>query len=204
MECAVGKESSRRHIQPQTVGRMPGTGNEDRVRELVTMGAWGTGPFDNDDGMDFFLDLEDAPAEAVTSRVRDVLSLAASDDAFVDEHLAGEALAAAAVVAHWCLSSARSTVGRAATDGGAARTDSDAAPAQGDAAAGVAGNPRVADWLATHPPALAPADADLAVRALDRMSDERCEWNSLWAHAGRGEEARAVIERLRGALLARV
>ena len=148
------------------------------------MGAWGTGPFDNDDGMDFFLDLEDASAEKITHRVREVLTVAVGDDSYLDEHVAGETLAAAAVVAHWRRS------GSGAADG--------------EIAASVAGNPRVAEWLAKHPPVLTAADADLALRALDRVSGDRCEWSALWTHAGRGEEARAVVQRLREVIAAPV
>jgi hypothetical protein len=59
------------------------------------MGAWGTGPFDNDDAMDFVGDLTDEPASAREVRIRQALDL---PDGYLDAPDASEALAAAALL----------------------------------------------------------------------------------------------------------
>ena len=136
------------------------------------MGAWGTGPFDNDEALDLFLDLEDAEPEHVAVRLREVLRVAAEDESFLEAPAANEAIAAAAVVAY---------------------SYSHADPT---------GNPRVARWLTERAPALGAADGVLAARAIERVCGEHSEWVELWSDAGLEAEARAVAMRLQQALAA--
>ncbi|HKA67996.1 MAG TPA: DUF4259 domain-containing protein [Actinomycetes bacterium] len=135
------------------------------------MGAWGTGPFDNDDALDLFLEIEDAgPAEAA-QRLRAALQVvAAEDDSYLEAPAANEAVAAAAVVAF-------------------SYSHSDPT-----------GNPRVARWLTERAPALGPDDGALAAKALERVCGEHSEWLELWSEAGLGQQARAVAEQLALAL----
>ena len=131
------------------------------------MGAWGTGPFDNDDALDLFLELEDATPEAAARRLREALQVVAEEDeSYLESPAANEAVAAAAVVAF--------------------------SYSQEDPT----GNPRVAQWLVERAPALGPDDGVLAARALDRVCGEHSEWVELWSDAGLEQEARAVAERL--------
>ncbi len=60
------------------------------------MGAWGAGPFDNDDAQDFVLDLSDAPQEELGQRLAEALVLSGG---YVDAPEASTAVAAAALVA---------------------------------------------------------------------------------------------------------
>jgi len=60
------------------------------------MGAWGTGPFDNDDAQDFVLDLADAPESELDRRLSEALAL---DPGYVEGPDASIAVAAAALVA---------------------------------------------------------------------------------------------------------
>lgn len=60
------------------------------------MGAWGAGPFDNDDAQDFVLDLADAPEQELQQRLADALAL---PDGYVEAPEASTAVAAAALVA---------------------------------------------------------------------------------------------------------
>ena len=131
------------------------------------MGAWGTGPFDNDDALDLFLEIEDADPEAAAERLRAALLVAAADDdSYLEAPAANEAVAAAAVVAF-----------------SYSHTDP-------------TGNPRVAQWLMERTPALGRDDGELAAKALDRVCGEHSEWVELWSAAGLGEQARAVAEQL--------
>lgn len=60
------------------------------------MGAWGAGPFDNDDAQDFVLDLADAPQQELQQRLADALAL---PEGYVEAPEASTAVAAAALVA---------------------------------------------------------------------------------------------------------
>jgi hypothetical protein len=60
------------------------------------MGAWGVGPFDNDDAQDFVLDLAEAPAQELGQRLADALTL---PDDYIEAPEASTAVAAAALVA---------------------------------------------------------------------------------------------------------
>ena len=60
------------------------------------MGAWGVGPFDNDDAADWVYDLEGAEDLRL---VRAALDFAATDDGYLDVNVGGVAVAAATVLA---------------------------------------------------------------------------------------------------------
>ncbi|MDP9395197.1 MAG: DUF4259 domain-containing protein [Actinomycetota bacterium] len=63
------------------------------------MGAWGTGPFENDDAMDFVGDLSDAPASETDRLLRSALAAAVDTDDYLEAPQACTAIAAAAIVA---------------------------------------------------------------------------------------------------------
>lgn len=172
-----------------------------KPEEGSAVGAWGTGPFDNDDALDFFLDIEDAPSDRIAKRVRDALGVAADEDAYLEEPAAGEAIAAAAVVACWRSAAAGVTAPEAGTVGPGIGLDSGSGRTFG-AASGLdlAGNPRVSQWLASHRASLVAADTELALRALDRVSGARSEWRELWADAGHAEEAQATVRAIHESL----
>ncbi|MFJ9769171.1 DUF4259 domain-containing protein [Streptomyces erythrochromogenes] len=66
------------------------------------MGTWDVGPFDNDTAADWCGDLDDASPEARQGLVRDTLARAADSTDPLDADVAGEAIAAAALVAAQC------------------------------------------------------------------------------------------------------
>ncbi|MFE4589879.1 DUF4259 domain-containing protein [Streptomyces laurentii] len=67
------------------------------------MGTWGIGPFDNDTAADWCGKLDDTSPEARQGLVRDTLAQAADTvDDDLDADLAGEVVAAAALVASQC------------------------------------------------------------------------------------------------------
>jgi len=60
------------------------------------VGAWGSGPFDNDDAMDFVGDLANGSTAEVVARLREALAL---PDDYVESPEGSSAVAAAALVA---------------------------------------------------------------------------------------------------------
>ena len=62
------------------------------------MGAWGTGPFENDDALDLVGEINDAEPDAVAELLSDILSVPDADDD-LDELDGTEAYAAAALLA---------------------------------------------------------------------------------------------------------
>ncbi len=60
------------------------------------MGAWGIGPFDNDDAQDFVLDLADVPDDELARRLAEALALPSG---YLEVPEASIAVAAAALVA---------------------------------------------------------------------------------------------------------
>src|SRR3979490_726956 len=66
------------------------------------MGAWGTGPFDNDEAADFAGGLDDLGGAARADAVREALTRAAEQAEFLDADDAAVAVAAAALVAAQC------------------------------------------------------------------------------------------------------
>jgi Domain of unknown function (DUF4259) len=60
------------------------------------MGAWGVGPFENDDALDFLADLSELPAEALGRRLSAALDLG---EGYLEVPQASAAVAAAALIA---------------------------------------------------------------------------------------------------------
>jgi hypothetical protein len=63
------------------------------------MGAWGTGPFDNDDAADFAATLDDLEPEDKPEAIREALTEAANETDYLERDAGGAAVAAAALVA---------------------------------------------------------------------------------------------------------
>jgi hypothetical protein len=63
------------------------------------MGTWGTGPFDNDDAVDFAASLDDLEPEDRTDAIREALADAAAETDYLERDTGGAAIAAAALVA---------------------------------------------------------------------------------------------------------
>jgi hypothetical protein len=63
------------------------------------MGAWGTGPFDNDDAVDFAASLDDLEPEDRPNAIREALAEAAAETDYLERDAGGAAVAAAALVA---------------------------------------------------------------------------------------------------------
>ena len=137
------------------------------------MGTWDVGPFDNDTAADWCGDLDDAaPAERVQI-IRGALSAVADRGGeYLDQDLACEAIAAAAIVA-------------AATPGGT-RIDTPYAP----------------DFLVEGGAVAVPADmGPLALRALDRIVGDDSEWRALWEESAESyPRALAALQAIRADL----
>jgi Domain of unknown function (DUF4259) len=63
------------------------------------MGAWGTGPFDNDDAADFATSLDHLQPDHRVGAIRDALTEALEQTDYLDRDVGGAAVAAAALVA---------------------------------------------------------------------------------------------------------
>lgn len=63
------------------------------------MGAWGTGPFDNDDAADFAVSLDLLEPQFRANAIRTVLTEAAGQTDYLERDAGGAAVAAAALVA---------------------------------------------------------------------------------------------------------
>ena len=63
------------------------------------MSAWGPGPFDNDDAVDFAASLDDLEPEDRPAAIREALTEAAEETDYLDLDAGGAAVAAAALVA---------------------------------------------------------------------------------------------------------
>ncbi|MGH3344741.1 MAG: DUF4259 domain-containing protein [Carbonactinosporaceae bacterium] len=131
------------------------------------MGTWGTAPFDNDDAMDFFGEIEDFPPEALLSRLRATLTATAERPGHIEVSEANVAVAAAALVA-----AGRSRLARA-------------------------WEPAVDGWLTTKRPRTSADDHALALRALDRVAGPDSEWMELWGRTSSGQDVRDRIDDLR-------
>jgi hypothetical protein len=126
------------------------------VKESVLVGAWDSGPFDNDDAADFASELDDADPNQRLILIREALQ-GAIDPADEDEEEAAQprAVAAAAVLA--------------ASRIDAVPLDSAYAP----------------KFLATGDPMEVPEDLlELAVLALDRIAETDTEWAELFGEGG--------------------
>jgi hypothetical protein len=63
------------------------------------VGAWGTGPFENDDAADFVATLDDLDPDDRTDAIREALTEAAQQADYLERDAASEAIAAAAILA---------------------------------------------------------------------------------------------------------
>jgi hypothetical protein len=134
------------------------------------MGAWGDGPFDNDDAADWCAELNDAAPAERAELVRGALADAADQHDYLDSDIAARAVAAAAVVA----------------------AQSPGAPILDD----VYGPQFLADGV---PLAGGDHLRDLALRALERIAGDDSEWRELWEENGDGVAAK-ILAPLRTAL----
>jgi Domain of unknown function (DUF4259) len=130
------------------------------------MGTLGTGPFENDDALDFLDSLEDADADKRPRRVADALRRVVGTTDYLEAPLMAEAVAAAAVVA------------------GSADPDA------------VAGEPYLPVWLDEEPLEVDEGLADLATQALHRaLRHDDNEWWELWDEAEATDEVTDVVSR---------
>ncbi len=134
------------------------------VTQSRFVGAWDSGPFDNDDAADFAGVLDDADPNQRIVLIRQALQDAVdADDEDAQEAAFPRAVAAAAVLA-------------------AARVDT-----AGDSAYA----PR---FLAVDEPVDAPDDlVELAVLALDRLADSESEYAELFGESGTLETLRTAL-----------
>lgn len=136
------------------------------------MGAWDSGPFDNDDAADFAGDLsQTGDAEDVAARLEGALTAVTGADGLVEAPVMNEALAAAAIVA-------------------VLTTPALPTPASLDRS--------WIDAARSEPPVhLRGAAAQVFERAL-RPQDN--EWYDLWAEAGLVEDVRVLVQPYASAL----
>ncbi|MBG0825945.1 DUF4259 domain-containing protein [Planomonospora sp. ID91781] len=135
------------------------------------MGAWDSGPFDNDSAADWCGDLDDAGPDERAGMVRQALLSAADSRDCLDASEGGEAMAAIAIVAAECCGGPPVTSVYAPDfllEGGKIGLSDDLVP--------------------------------LALRALDRVLGEDSELWQLWEEADGGRSLLAEVEPLRAAL----
>ncbi|MFF3228840.1 DUF4259 domain-containing protein [Nocardia suismassiliense] len=128
----------------------------------IRMGAWDTGPFDNDEAADWCDELQNADPAERPSMIRQALWAAAEETGSLDHNTACAAIAAAAIVT--------STV-----PGGQPITSvyaPDFLPEGGTVE-------------------LSTGIASLAVLALDNVLGERSEWRDLWLNTESGTQRAA-------------
>jgi hypothetical protein len=142
------------------------------------VGAWGHGPFDNDDALDFLGDLDAGrrgtfrwlPGRRMPRGLASALAAVTDADGYLDAGVVSTGVAAAALVA---------------AAAGGPRPDTDV----------------VAAWLDAHP--FVPDDG---LRAGSRAELDRAfepadnEWYDLWADAGAVDDVRAALAPYRAAL----
>lgn len=135
------------------------------------MGAWGSGPFDNDDAADWSGELNDAEPGERVEMIRAALTRAAQEDDYVELDTAHVAIAAAAVVA------AQRPEGTP--------VESVYAP----------------EFLTGGEDLDLPEEfTELAIRALDRVVSDESEWREQWEDADELSEALAALVPLREGL----
>lgn len=129
------------------------------------MGAWGTGPFDNDDAADFAGDLSDLAGSDVAAAVLgDALLAVTAADGYIEGPEMSRAIAAAAVVAIFAKPSLQ------------------------------APSPLEQSWLSSIGLDPSDSLKAEAARSLTRAFEaEGNEWHELWAEAGLLEEVRAKL-----------
>ena len=131
------------------------------------MGTWQVGPFDNDDAMDFFDEVEETPDADVPPKLRKALVAVVERPGQVELAEGHVAVAAASLVA-----AGRSRI--AAT-----------------------GNASVDAWLSAHRPAVTAEDQRVALAALDRVTGPDSEWMTLWSNSPVGPAVEERIASLR-------
>ncbi|MFI7662877.1 DUF4259 domain-containing protein [Micromonospora parva] len=139
------------------------------------MGAWDSGPFDNDTAADWCGDLNDADVSKRPNLVREALTRAAGEVGYLDADVACEAIAAAAILA------AQRPAGQPIT------------------------SPYAPDFLRGGGRWDVPDDLTaLAVRAIDRIVAADSEWRELWEDADTegASEAFDAVRELRKVLAA--
>lgn len=134
------------------------------------MGAWGSGPFDNDGALDFVQSVEAADPDRRADTVRAALMSVVEGGGYLDIDDGSQAVAAAAVVA--------------AGVAGGSFAESVGAPAS------VRGGG--IDLPADLPP--------LALRALDRVAGDDSEWSDLWNVGQSDSPAAVVLASIRAVL----
>lgn len=133
------------------------------------MGTWQIGPFDNDDAMDFFDEVEETPDADVPPKLRKALVAIVDRPGQVELAEGHVAVAAASLVA------------------------------AGRSRAAATGNASVDAWLTAHRPAVTAEDQRVALAALDRVTGPDSEWMTLWASSAVGpalEERIAVLRQI--------
>jgi len=138
------------------------------------MGTWDVGPFDNDTAADWCGDLNDAASQRRPTIVRSALTAVLDNgDDYLDNDVAVEAIAAAALVA-------------SQLPGGTKITSSYAPDFLIEG-----GRLELVDGV--------PA---LAVRALDRIVGDDSEWRELWKESEDGRSALATVQQIRATIQA--
>lgn len=122
------------------------------------MGAWGDGPFDNDDAADWAAQLDDADQEAGLRLIESALRQAAQEsaDGYLDCDDGAIAVAAAELVARFA----------------------------GQPASVTSASESTPQWAARVSPQVATPLASLAIQAAARVTGPRSELASLWDEAG--------------------
>jgi hypothetical protein len=137
------------------------------------MGAWGDGPFDNDDAADWSAEFEGVSAEAGLSLIDDALPAAhVPADDYLESDADSRAVATAELLTF--------VLGRPG--------------------AATAYNETPLRWIESTQPQASSSAVDRALAALTRVSSVNSELAELWDEAGR--EWRASIAELRGRLSA--
>ena len=136
------------------------------------MGTWQVGPFDNDDAMDFFDEVEETPDPEVPPKLREALVAIVERPGQIELHEGHVAVAAASLVA------------------------------AGRSRAAATGNSSVDAWLSKHRPAVTAEDQRVALAALDRVTGPDSEWMALWATSPSGAAVEERIASLRQILTA--
>lgn len=125
-----------------------------------------TGPFENDDALDFLDDLEGSDAEERPGKVLKVLRRVVAAEDYIEAPQMAEAVAAAAVVA--------------------ASEDPDTAM----------GEPYLPAWLDQEPLEVSEELEELAAQALHRaLRPDENEWWELWEEAEASDEVTEVVSR---------
>lgn len=130
------------------------------------MGTLGTGPFENDDALDFLDTLEDTDPDKRPTRVREALRRVVGATGYIEAPTMAEAVAAAAVVA------------------GSADPDS------------VVGEPYLPLWLEEEPLDVDEGLAALAAKGLHRaLKHDENEWWELWDEAEATDEVTDMVSK---------